>query len=337
MKTLVIEPLEPLSLSTSPITGIDMLSTAHPLTIPLPTTVAGALGALLGVTLASEDPVQGIRELIEKIGSRLGCRKPVILGPLLQLSTDGSWSEPLINIGWGRFVSLRCVNSEAMFIDLDVCRDCKSLAVAFTAIAYGVSLERMATESGICGEKRARAGYLYRYPVVAYRAVCRDGEVPAKTRLLYVINCEKAESLRGVVRFGGEGRVAKVYTDSVEGVSGVESILTASPGLYIALSPVPLIPKAGNAIYLEPGSFLGLERVEEIVGILPTAPGKPPRVVVEPLGLGFYEVKRVRRPAIAALPPGTVLRIGRGLSDAVHPLLEALYSMGFASLAPLKQ
>jgi hypothetical protein len=34
-----------------------------------------------------------------------------------------------------------------MFIDLDVCRDCKSLAVAFTAIAYGVSLERRATES----------------------------------------------------------------------------------------------------------------------------------------------------------------------------------------------
>jgi hypothetical protein len=224
-----------------------------------------------------------------------------------------------------------------MFIDLDVCRDCKSLAVAFTAIAYGVSLERRATESGVCGEKRARAGYLYRYPVVAYRAVCRDGEVPAKTRLLYLINCEKAESLRGVVRFGGEGRAAKVYTDSVEGIGGVESTLTASPGLYIALSPVPLIPKAGNAIYLEPGSFLGLERVEEIVGILPTAPGKPPRVVVEPLGLGFYEVKRVRRPAIVALPPGTVLRIGRGLSDTVHPLLEALYSIGFASLAPLKQ
>ena len=337
MKVLVVEPLEPLSLSTSPITGIDMLSTAHPLTIPLPTTVAGALGALLGVTLVSEDPIQGIRELIEKIGSRLGCRKPVILGPLLQLSTDGLWSEPLINIGWGRFVSLRCVNSEAMFIDLDVCRDCKSLAVAFTAIAYGVSLERRATESGVCGEKRARAGYLYRYPVVAYRAVCRDGEVPAKTRLLYLINCEKAESLRGVVRFGGEGRAAKVYTDSVEGIGGVESILTASPGLYIALSPVPLIPKAGNAIYLEPGSFLGLERVEEIVGILPTAPGKPPRVAVEALGLGFYEVKRVRRPAIVALPPGTVLRIDRGLSDVVHPLLEALYSIGFASLAPLKQ
>jgi hypothetical protein len=337
MRILVVEPLEPLSLSTSPITGIDMLSTAHPLTIPLPTTVAGALGALLGVTLASEDPVQGMRELVEKIGSVLSCRKPVILGPLLQLSIDGSWSEPLISIGWRRFASFRCVNSEAMFIDLEVCKDCKSLAAAFTTIAYGVSLERRATEPGICGEKRARTGYLYRYPIVTYRAVCRDSEVPAKTRLLYVINCEKAESLRGIVRFGGEGRVAKVYTDSVEGVSGVESILTASPGLYIALSPVPLIPKAGNAIYLEPGSFLGLERVEEIVGILPTTPGKPPKVVVEALGLGFYEVKRVRRPAIVALPPGTVLRVGRGLSDAVHPLLETLYSIGFASLALLKQ
>jgi hypothetical protein len=169
----------------------------------------------------------------------------------------------------------------------------------------------------------------------------------------------RLRALEGVVRFGGEGRAAKVYTDSVEGISGVKSmyvllelilnqslqlgisgvksILTASPGLYIALSPVPLIPKAGNAIYLEPGSFLGLECVEEIVGILPTAPGKPPRVVIEPLGLGFYEVKRVRRPAIVALPPGTVLRIDRGLSDVVHPLLEALYSIGFASLAPLKQ
>jgi hypothetical protein len=337
MKILVIEPLEPLSLSTSPITGIDMLSTAHPLTTPLPTTVAGALGALLGVTLASEDPVQGVRELIEKIESVLSCRKPVILGPLLQLSIDGSWSEPLINIGWRRFVSLKCINSEAMFIDLDVCRDCKSLAVAFTAIAYGVSLERRATESGVCGEKRARTGYLFRYPVVAYRAVCRDSEVPTKTRLLYAIKCEKAEGLRGVVRFGGEGRVAKVYTDSVEGVSSVESILTASPGLYIALSPVPLVPKAGNAIYLEPENFLGLERVEEIIGILSTALGKPPKVVVETLGLGFYEVKRVRRPAIIALPPGTVLRIGRGLSGVANPLLEALYSIGFASLAPLRR
>jgi CRISPR-associated protein Cmr3 len=167
--------------------------------------------------------------------------------------------------------------------------------------------------------------------------VCRDGEVPAKTRLLYVINCENVDNLRGIARFGGEGRAAKVYTDSVEGVSSVESILTASPGLYIALSPIPLIPKAENVIYLEPENFLGLERVEEIVGILPTTPGKPPKVVVEALGLGFYEVKRVRRPVIVALPPGTVLRIGRGLSDVVHPLLETLYSIGFASLVPLKR
>jgi hypothetical protein len=335
MRILVVEPLEPLSLSSSPITGIDTLSTAHPLTVPLPTTVVGALGALLGVTLTSADPVQGLNELVEKVGSRLGCGKPLILGPLLQLSVDGSWSEPLISIGWKRFASLRCINSEAMYIDLDGCRDCKSLAIASTSIAYGVSLERRATDLGVYGEKRARTGYLYRYPIIMYRAICRDGEVPAKPRLLYIINCERVEDLRGVVRFGGEGRVAKVYVDTVEGVKGVDSILTASPGLYVALSPIPLIPKKENAVYIEHENYLGLERVEEIIGVPPTAPGKPPKIVVETLGLGFYEVKRVRRPAIIALPPGTVLKIGSG-GNVSSKLLEALYSIGFASLIRLR-
>jgi hypothetical protein len=224
MKALAVEPLEPLSLSTSPITGIDTLSTAHPLTVPLLTPVVGALGALLGVTLTSEDPVEGIKELVEKIESKLGCKKPLILGPLLQLNIDGSWSEPLISVGWRRFVSLRCVNAEAMYIDLDTCRDCRSLAVASTSITYGVSLERKAIEPGIYGEKRARTGYLYRYPIVTYRAVCRDGEVSTKPGLLYVINCEKVDDLKGVIKFGGEGRTAKMYIDSVESVRGVESV-----------------------------------------------------------------------------------------------------------------
>lgn len=353
MKTLVVEPLEPLSLAATPITGIEVMSTVSTLSLPLPTTIAGALGALIGIKLSSEDPIKGLVELVEKITSELRCKKPLIVGPLTQFTPGDMWSEPLINISWKLFVSPRCIRvlgkrgdeerchgtQEAclgyvkvsdMFVDVEACKD-GGVAVFKPVVAYGVSLERRATESGVAGEKRAKIGYLYRYPMSVYRLVHGDREVPARPRFLYLLNCDNDVS--GYIRFGGEGRVARVYTEQVK--YEVRSLLDAGSGLYIALSPVPLIPLSSSQLYIDFQKVLGLEFVDEVIGVPQQKRGALPKVVVEHLGLGFYEVKGVRRPVIQVLSPGTVLKT-KVLNKPLDPVLETLYSIGFASLYPLQ-
>jgi len=99
MKVLAIEPVEALSLTSTPITGVRIFSTISPLPIPLPTTVIGVIGALSDIKLLSNDPIEGIEELINKVKDKLRCREPIILGPLTQFKIKDLWSEPTILIG----------------------------------------------------------------------------------------------------------------------------------------------------------------------------------------------------------------------------------------------
>jgi len=333
MRAIVVEPLEPLSLSSAPITGVDTLASVNPLLLPLPTTVAGALGALVGIRLASEDPVKGLVELVEKLVERLRCRKPLLMGPLIQFSSGDSWSETMVSVSWSEFASPLCIDSSSLFIDLVNCANRGGIAKLKPAIAYGVHLERKAIEAGVVGEKKAKIGYLYRYPLLMYNLVSQYRETPARPRFIYALNCD--EDVGGYMRFGGEGRIAKVYTTSVDEVRRLTSPLSLRPGLYIALSPVPLLPLDKLLLYLEFEKVVGLEFAREVIGLLPKERGRTPKIAVEGIGLGFYEVKRVRRPAVLALPPGTVVK-AESLSRPVGPVLEALYSIGFASLYQLK-
>jgi hypothetical protein len=328
MKVLVIEPVEPLSLSSTPITGVKIFSTIDPLPTPLPTTVIGAIGASLNIKLSSNDPIEGIEELINKVKDRLRCREPIILGPLTQFKIKNTYSEPTILISdKNLFVTPDIVKGHELLID--ECRPTKCFEFN-PIIAIGTALER----GSVGDEKRIRLGYMYRYPLLTYKTF-NDSEV-VEPRFIYILNCD--EGINGIIRFGGEDRIARIY--AIEGdevgkhVKNIANPLSISmSGLYITLSPVPLIPTPNNIASLYIDSVLGLEFIDGVGGVIGIPQkGKLPKIIVERLGLGYYEVSNIRRPQILVLPLGTLINIKDTKKVNSNKLLSMLYSIGFASL-----
>jgi len=333
MRALIIEPVESLSLSSSPITGIDLLTYVSPLSLPLSTTIVGAIGSLLNVKLKSQDPVEGLEELANILIEKLRCRKPIIAGPLTQFSYRNAWSKPMVNIGWRLFVNPDCITNDYT-IDVDSCSEAQGLAEFSPIIATGVSLERTVTEKHVEGAKKARVGYFYKYPMLSYTIIAGKTREVAKPRFIYAFNCD--ECIEGYTRVGGEGRIARVYTQDIEVEGEIMSPLSISEGTFIALSPIPILPLRNDLLLLEPQDVAGLEFVTEIIGVPRGDRGLPHKILVERLGLGFYEVKKIRRPQIISLPPGTIIKTGGSTKSVQDPLLRILYTIGFASLYKLR-
>jgi hypothetical protein len=329
MKLLAIEPIEPLSLTSIPITGVKIFSTVSPLPIPLPTTVIGAIGVLLNIKLTSNDPINGIRELISEVKDKLRCREPTILGPLTQFKVRGLWSEPTILISdKNLFITPDLIKDHELI--LDECKPNKCFEFQ-PLIAIGTALKR-----GTIGEEKSvRLGYMYRYPLLTYRTLEGDAVEP---RFVYIINCEG--DIGGVIRFGGEGRIAKIYTLSGNGfeeyIKNVVNPLNISvSGFYIALNHIPLLSTSNTLDTLYLDSVIGLEFTGGVRGVIGLPQNKkPPKVIVERLGLGYYEVLNIRRPQILTLPPGTIVRVVAA-GEISSKLLSTLYDIGFASLYSL--
>jgi CRISPR-associated protein Cmr3 len=334
MRALVVNPLEPLSLSATPVTGIDLFSRVKGLSTPLPTTIVGALGALLGVHLSSLDPLGGLVELANEIRQRLSCGEVIVKGPILYFEiSDKEFISPTIPIHPTRFYKVDCIaKSRAGYSISDECRE----HFEYTpGVFVGTPLKRR----GPVGEKLVIPGFTYRYPLGFYKYI-READFkaeskPAKPLFMYIINCEKPVE-KTIVRIGGEGRVAEIYTSDeellIKQLSLLKSPLELSEsGTYIAVSPIPLIAEKRDALYLD--AVKGLEFCSSVIGV-PQIRLKPPKLIVERLGLGYYEVARTRRPQILVLPPGTIVEV-KSTDKSVIDLLRVLYSIGFATLYPL--
>jgi CRISPR-associated protein Cmr3 len=334
MRALVVNPLEPLSLSATPVTGIDLFSRVKGLSTPLPTTIVGALGALLGVHLSSLDPLGGLVELANEIRQRLSCGEVIVKGPILYFEiSDKEFISPTIPIHPTRFYKVDCIaKSRAGYSISDECRE----HFEYTpGVFVGTPLKRR----GPVGEKLVIPGFTYRYPLGFYKYI-READFkaeskPAKPLFMYIINCEKPVE-KTIVRIGGEGRVAEIYTSDeellIKQLSLLKSPLELSEsGTYIAVSPIPLIAEKRDALYLD--AVKGLEFCSSVIGV-PQIGLKPPKLIVERLGLGYYEVARTRRPQILVLPPGTIVEV-KSTDKSVIDVLRALYSVGFATLYPL--
>jgi CRISPR-associated protein Cmr3 len=334
MRALVVNPLEPLSLSATPVTGIDLFSRVKGLSTPLPTTIVGALGALLGVHLSSLDPLGGLVELANEIRQRLSCGEVIVKGPILYFEiSDKEFISPTIPIHPTRFYKVDCIaKSRAGYSISDECRE----HFEYTpGVFVGTPLKRR----GPVGEKLVIPGFTYRYPLGFYKYI-READFkaeskPAKPLFMYIINCEKPVE-KTIVRIGGEGRVAEIYTSDeellIKQLSLLKSPLELSEsGTYIAVSPIPLIAEKRDALYLD--AVKGLEFCSSVIGV-PQIGLKPPKLIVERLGLGYYEVARTRRPQILVLPPGTIVEV-KSTDKSVIDLLRVLYSIGFATLYPL--
>jgi len=199
------------------------------------------------------------------------------------------------------------------------------------SVRVGVALERR----NALGEKRAMPGYFYRYAVSLYRY---GGEV---ARPIFAYLVPPATGIDGVVRFGGKGSVVRVLSRDLTHPSEV-ALRVVSPleglseGYYVALSPVPLIPRSPYPTKLEEHFETPLDlRNSEVLGVprrCGDAGALPPKLRVVRLGLGFSEATGLRRPQILALPPGTVIRVRRRHEQSPSPLMRALLGLGFSSL-----
>ncbi|MEM1830606.1 MAG: hypothetical protein QXJ97_03625 [Desulfurococcaceae archaeon] len=335
MKILEIKPLEPLSLSLSLIGGVDVYTVTHSTPIPLPTTVAGAIGASMNIVISQTDPMESLNDLINELKKRCGdSGRPLILGPLTcfnEHATDQSKCYAYLHPG--RLLSLaeHCIVESNGIVylksrsgDRDVCY------VDFTPITgVGVSLQR--TKPG--EEKVVRYGYMYRYPLITFRTPSGRALNPL---YIYEFNCE--ENINAVVRFGGESRVAKLTTRSIEAsyLKNIKSPLDElEKGLYIALSPIPVIPLKNDATQLSPGNVELPVHIESILGVPQET--RPAKIRITRLGLGFSEAAKKRRPEVLALPPGTLIKVKEDVKPPKFSnLMRNLLYIGFASLYKLR-
>ncbi|MEM0153915.1 MAG: hypothetical protein QXL22_02605 [Candidatus Nezhaarchaeales archaeon] len=335
MKILEIKPLEPLSLSLSPIGGIDIFTVTHSTPIPLPTTVAGALGASMNVKPLSSDPIDSLIELIRELGKICGAvEDPIVLGPLTCLEkqiTDASKCYTYIYPKGLVSLSLCSIDirGKIVYLNLDKCKGDEERYIDFTPLTMvGVSLQR----TGPGEDKTVRYGYMYRYPLTIYRT--SSGKV-VNPVYIYRFNCGK--DVNTITRFGGESRVAKLVTRDVE-ADYLKNIRTPlkklEKGLYISLSPIPMIPLKSNVTRLNPETVELPIPMNSVIGI--PQKDSPPKIKIDRLGLGFSEVVERRRPEILALPPGTAIMIEEDrASTTFSDLMKGLLSIGFASLYKL--
>jgi len=334
MRALIVNPLEPLSLSATPITGIDVFSRVKGLSTPLPTTIVGALGAALGIHLSLRDSLSGLIELLNEIRQRLSCGEVIVKGPFIYFEVSGKeLIGPTILIHPARFYKVDCiVKSRAWYSISDECREYFEYTPGVFA---GIALKRR----GLGGEKLIIPGFTYRYPLGFYKYIrkinSKAESKPAKPLFIYTVNCEKPLQ-KTHMRLGGEGRVAEIYTSDDEFLIKQLNLLKSPLELgekraYIAVSPIPLIVENKDTLYLD--AVRGLEFCSNIIGV-PQIGLKQPKLIVERLGLGYYEVARIRRPQILVLPPGTIVEV-KSTDKSVIEVFRVLYSIGFATLYPL--
>ncbi|MEM0233341.1 MAG: hypothetical protein QXL22_04900 [Candidatus Nezhaarchaeales archaeon] len=337
MKILEIIPLEPLSLSLSPIGGVDVFTVTRSTPIPLPTTVAGALGMSMNVKLSSNDPVDSLIELSRKLEEICGAVEgPIVLGPLTcfeERITDPRkchvymYPERMVSLSFiERGID---VSGKMVYLNLERCRSDEECYTDFTPMTLvGVSLQR--TRPG--EDKIVRYGYYYRYPLIIYRTP--SGKVVNPT-YIYKFNCGK--DFNTIIRFGGEGRVAKLATRDIEAnyLENIRSPLKKlERGLYISLSPIPVIPLESNVTSFNPETVELPIPMNSVIGI--PQPSAPPKVRFDRFGLGFSEVIVRRRPEILVLPPGTVIMIEEDEAlTTFSDLMRGLLNIGFASLYKL--
>jgi len=310
MSTVVIKlrPLEPLHLGVRNMGGIEGFSIDEVVHTPLPSTVLGVIGSILGI----------------KIDCRCGSEKYDLCDPRelisqltgIELNLDTRTSEPvlwgpLIETGNGRYIPIgnrflreehagEYVKAATRYYRGEDVKDLGRLLISYADAWSKVGIELNE------GAKTVNRMFKARY--VSYRH---------NLNLTYLLRAGKKLN-NGVVRLGGEGRLAMLSVTD-------EKINTSRKGNYaIALQPILIHSDKTTA---DIGEVVGLECVEEIYGAFD---GEKFKVRVVDVGLGFSEACKFRRPMLKAMPQGTVVKLREDCGDVVA--IGLLSTLGYGSI-----
>ena len=334
--------------------GAQLHSTVLNLPIPLPTTVAGALGALLGIqlkvstvaeNLCSElKKLEDLKELYSELKKRTGCRDPCIKGPLTYF--DG---KPYLNVG-DLFVPAVPDVLDSVGRLHSIPEDKKSEYIKHVLFRkVGIALERRAATM----PKVVKPGFFYTVGTSLY---VREADKTLIQPIFKYTLGGLLEKCGEIVRFGGESALAEVLCEDevADVVENIKSPLERlSEGIYIALAPVPIIPISCEHVKRQGAESMSVLNVDEAAGVCFETPfklseviGLPgssrggivvklPKVRVERLGLGYSESLKMRRPQILAFPQGTIVQIKETAPRGFSDLMKTLLGIGFASLYKL--
>lgn len=360
---LIIEPLEPLSTSRTIIGGPRYFSPAvATFSLPQSTTILGMLGALLGITVSNGNvnSLDDIKYVASVLKQKMSCKTPQLLGPFP--ATGKNLERLYVPVSPSIYVPVDRINEvikyvegtnpyKSFYLDTDICRESDKIPVCIKTrnmVLTGVSLER----SHDRGEKIIKLGYMYKYPLVIYIDIATGR--PIDVKMVYVLNCE-LHLKETIVRIGGESRIAKIRTIKAEEPKildvikkTINPLMDIKPGIYLATNFVPFVTiKPGTIGLNDINAVKGLEFLDEVNDIigLPQLVSKrhgiieirPPKVVIERLGLGYSESYGRRRPQVLALPPGTLLLIRKKEVLATTGIIQTLWDIGYATLFELSQ
>ena len=303
-----LRPLEPLHLGVRNLGGIEGFSIDEVVYTPLPSTVLGAIGSLLGINIdcrcgSEKYDLCDLRELIKQLTGT-------------ELSLDTRTSEPmlwgpLIEAGNGRYIPIgsrllreehagEYVGAAIRYYKGEDVKDLGRLLISYADAWSKVGIE--------LNEEAKTVNRTFKAKYVSYKH---------NLNLTYLLRTSKKPS-NGVVRLGGEGRLAMLSVSD-------EKIDLPRRGNYaIALQPILIHSSKPTASIDE---VAGLECVEEVYGVFD---GERFRVRVVDVGLGFSEACKFRRPILKALPQGTVVKLREDCGDVVA--IGLFSALGYGSI-----
>jgi CRISPR-associated protein Cmr3 len=303
-----LRPLEPLHLGVRNLGGIEGFSIDEVVYTPLPSTVLGAIGSLLGIKIdcrcgSEKYDLCDLRELIKQLTGT-------------ELSLDTRTSEPmlwgpLIEAGNGRYIPIgsrflreehagEYVRAAIRYYRGEDVKDLGRLLISYADAWSKVGIE--------LNEETKTANRMFKAKYVSYKH---------NLNLTYLLRAGR-KLTNGVVRLGGEGRLAMLSVSD-------EKIDPPRKGNYaIALQPILIHSSKPTAGIDE---VTGLECVEEVYGVFD---GEKFKVRVIDVGLGFSEACKFRRPMLKALPQGTVVKLREDCGDVIA--IGLLSTLGYGSI-----
>lgn len=316
------------------------LASARCLPLPLPSTIAGALASLI-VNLFGRKPISGgwVEEVLSVLGQDFRMK-----GPYLVVGDDvfvQYGEDKLVNVEDLGVLSktheelLKYAQREGGLEEL-LKRSLKPVSSIKTQ-RVGIGLRVRADGAKVVEEER---GLIYTIEEVDYRVLGSPAYIAADVSGL------ELDNLKGsIVKFGGEGRFAKLQVEKPRLYDFVNSMLADFKGGYVNVyvASYALLKASEGAGYekVNPMCYIFPSYVNRLRELVENFGAKLKGVIgsLRLIGTGYSILRGTKKPMYATLVPGTILLLycspqavramfERGLS-------EIGFELGFGTIVPI--